>query len=118
MEGHAKVTSGDFKVKKKTKTEKRCNIVANGKKLQISCKWIIVEIWDSRISLLEEHIWVTSGLVAFKVVLGSFSALPIFPKIYDFQNAASPRVIILCFSTKLFAAVPFDSRHKSSFLEV
>ena len=34
------------------------------------------EIWDSR--TVYQHIWGTFGLVAFKVILGSFGALSIF----------------------------------------
>ena len=37
------------------------------------------EIWDLRVVV--QHIWGTFGLVVFKVILGSFGALPIFPKI-------------------------------------
>ncbi len=36
------------------------------------------EIWDLRVVV--QHIWGTFGLLAFKVILGSFGALAIFPK--------------------------------------
>ncbi len=45
------------------------------------------EIWD--LWVVVQHIWGTFGLVAFKVILGSFGPLAIFPKIRFPKNVTS-----------------------------
>ncbi len=69
-------------------------------------------MWDSRTVI--QLIWSTFGLVASKVILGSFGALLVsltfFSKYCFFYTYDS-------FTAKLFVSVPYDIPHKSYLFE-
>ncbi len=57
------------------------------------------EIWDSRV--IVPHMWDTFGLYAFKVILTSFGALVIFPKMRQKTTSSTNRAKIYQTSPKL-----------------